>query len=56
MQLSAPKMVTFIVGVALGLLAVIFAIVPALGAEKYALIVAIIGIVVLALGNLVKGL
>jgi len=56
MKLSAPKTITFIVGVVLGVLAVIFAVVPALGAEKYALIVAILGVAVLALGNIVKGL
>jgi len=56
MKLSAPKTVTFIVGVVLGVLAVVFAVVPALGADKYALIAAILGVVVLALGSLVKGL
>jgi hypothetical protein len=56
MKLSAPKMVTFIVGVVLGVLAVLFNYVPALGAEQYAFIAAILSIIVLILGNLVKGL
>jgi hypothetical protein len=56
MKLSAPKMVTFIVAVVLALIAVIFAYVPALGAEKYAFLVAVVSIIVFILGNLVKGL
>ncbi len=56
MKLSAPKMVTFIVAVVLAVVAVIFAYVPSLGAEKYAFLVAIISIIVFILGNLVKGL
>jgi hypothetical protein len=56
MKLSAPKMVTFIVGVALGVIALLFQFVPAIGAGQYAFVVAILSIAVLVLGNIVKGL
>ncbi len=56
MKLSAPKTITFIVAVVLAVLAIVFQYVPALGAEKYAFLVAVVSIVVFVLGNLVKGL
>jgi hypothetical protein len=57
MKLSAPKMVTFIVGVVLGVLALVFQYVTALNLSgSLAFWTAIVAIVVLALGNLVKGL
>jgi hypothetical protein len=56
MKLSAPKTITFIVGVALGVLALVFEYVPALGAGGLAFWAAILGVVVLALGCVIKGL
>ena len=56
MKLSAPKMITFIVAVVLGVLALIFEYVPALNAGGFAFPAAIVSIVVFVLGILVKGL
>jgi hypothetical protein len=57
MKLSAPKTITFIVGVVLGVLALIFQYVTALNLSgTLAFWTAIVAVVVLVLGNLVKGL
>jgi hypothetical protein len=57
MKLSAPKTITFIVGVVLGVLALIFQYVTALNLSgTLAFWTAIVAVVVLVLGNLIKGL
>lgn len=56
MRLSAPKNVTFWVAVVIALIGVIafFNIIPAIGVNPFWLV--LVGFIVLALGNLVKGL
>lgn len=56
MKLSAPKNVTFWVAVVIALIGLLasFGVVPGFGAYAFWLVV--VGFVVLALGNLMKGL
>jgi len=54
MTLSEPKNITFWIAVALGVLGIIFFFVPSLAG--YAFWAELIGLIVLALGNLLKGL
>jgi hypothetical protein len=54
MNLSEPKVVTFWIAVILGVLGIIFFFVPSLTA--YAFWAVLVGLVVLVLGNLLKGL
>lgn len=54
MKLSEPKVITFIIAVILAVLGVVFALVKVLPA--YALWFVVAGFVLLALGNLFKGL
>jgi hypothetical protein len=53
MNLSEPKMITFWVAVALGVLGLIAYFVPVLAA--YAFWLVLVGLIVLILGNLLKG-
>jgi hypothetical protein len=54
MNLSEPKVVTFWIAVILGVLGIIAMFVPAFTA--YAFWLVLVGLVVLVLGNLIKGL
>jgi len=54
MKLNEPKVITFLIAVVLAVLAIIFMFVPAVAA--YAFWLLLVAFVVLALGNLVKGL
>jgi hypothetical protein len=54
MKLSEPKVITFWIAVILGVLGIIFFFVPSL--FTYAFWAALVGLVVLAAGNLIKGL
>jgi hypothetical protein len=54
MQLSEPKVITFLIAVALGVLGVIFFFIPSVA--TYAFWLVLVGLIVLALGNLLKGL
>ena len=56
MKLSAPKQVTFVIGVALGLLGLLafLNVLPGYGA--YAFWLAFVGLVVLAAGNMMEGM
>jgi hypothetical protein len=57
MKLSAPKTVTFLIGVALGVAAVILQMLNLSGvSSQLILLMAVCGVAVLALGSLVKGL
>lgn len=54
MKLNEPKVVTWIISVILGILAVIFLLVPSLNA--YAIWAALAGLLLLILANVLKGL
>jgi hypothetical protein len=54
LNLSKPKLITFWIALLLAVVGVIFFFVPAV--EAYALWVVVIAYVVLALGNVVKGM
>ena len=54
MKLSEPKVITFWIAVLLGLIGVIAYFLPAL--NLYAFWLVLVGLIVLVLGNLLKGL
>jgi len=54
MKLSEPKVITFWIAVILGVLGIIFFFVPSLA--TYAFWAVLVGLVVLVLGNLFKGI
>lgn len=54
MKLNEPKVITFLIAVLLAVLAIIFMFVPAVA--TYAFWLLLVAFVLLALGNLVKGL
>jgi len=56
MNLSAPKKLTFLIALIIVLVGVLFAVLPALASlAVYAVPVLMLGFVVLALGNILKG-
>lgn len=54
MKLSEPKVITFLIAVLLGVLGVIFFFVPSV--KDYAIWLILVGLVILVLGNLFKGI
>ena len=54
MNLSEPKVITFWIAVLLGVLGIIFFFIPAFAI--YAFWLVLVGLIVLVLGNLIKGL
>jgi hypothetical protein len=55
MALSEPKVITFWIAVALTLFGLIAYVVPIASVAPFAIWIVVIGFVVLALGNLIKG-
>jgi hypothetical protein len=56
MRLSAPKPVTFLIGVALGVAAVVLQMLNLSGvSSQIILLLAVLGVAVLAIGSLVRG-
>ncbi len=56
MRLSAPKPVTFLIGVALGAAAVVLQMLNLSGvSSQIILLLAVLGVAVLAIGSLVRG-
>jgi hypothetical protein len=55
-KLTAPKHITFWIAIGLGVLAVILQVVPDFGLHQYTFVLAITGLAVLGLGNLIKSL
>jgi hypothetical protein len=56
MKLTPPKHPTFLIGISLGVIAVILQFVPALGLQQLTFPLAMLGLVLLALGNLIERL
>jgi drug/metabolite transporter (DMT)-like permease len=56
MKLTAPKKITFGVAILLGVIAVVLQVVPDFGLHQYTLALAIVGLFLLALGNLIERL
>lgn len=56
MKLSAPKKITFLIAMIVAIVGILFAYLPALaGLATYAVPVLLLGFVLLALGNILKG-
>ena len=55
-KLTPPKHPTFWIAIGLGVLALLLQIIPDFGFHQYTFILAIAGLVLLALGNLIKSL
>jgi len=55
-KLTAPKHPTFWIAIGLGVLAVLLQVIPDFGFHQYTFAVAIAGLALLALGNLIKNL
>ena len=53
-KLTPPKHVTFIIAIALGAIAVLLQIIPDFGLHQYTFVLAMTGLALLALGNLIK--
>ncbi len=56
MKLTPPKHPTFWIAIGLGVLALLLQIIPDFGLRQYTFALAIAGLVLLALGNLIKDL
>jgi hypothetical protein len=56
MKLTPPKKITFAIGIILGVIAVILQVVPDFGFQRYTFALAVIGLFLLALGNLIERL
>ena len=56
MKLTPPKHTTFIIAIILGVIAVILQLVPSLGLQQYTFLLAMVGLYLLALGNLIERL
>jgi hypothetical protein len=55
-KLTPPKHLTFWIAIGLGVLAVLLQIVPDFGFHQYTFALAIAGLAILGLGNLIKSL
>jgi hypothetical protein len=55
-KLTPPKHLTFWIAIGLGVLALILQVVPDFGLHQYTFALAITGLAILGLGNLVKSL
>jgi hypothetical protein len=53
-KFTPPKHATFLIAIALGAIAVLLQLIPDFGWRQYAFPLAIIGLILLALGNLIK--
>ena len=55
-KLTPPKHVTFYIAIALGVLAVLLQFIPDFGFHQYTFPLAVTGLALLALGNLIRSL
>jgi uncharacterized membrane protein YcaP (DUF421 family) len=55
-KFTPPKHPTFIIAIALGAIAILLAIIPDFGLHQYTFPLAMVGLTLLALGNLIKSL
>jgi hypothetical protein len=55
-KLTPPKHATFLVAIALGVIAVLLQVIPDFGFQQYTFALAIAGLALLAIGNLIKNL
>jgi hypothetical protein len=56
MKLTPPKKITFGIAIFLGVIAVILQLVPDFGFHQYTFALAVIGLFLLAIGNLIENL